>query len=130
MVISSEEKFAPICNIVYATDLENITAATVKKINDLTQLFQAELHIVHVNINDKDHYEKAKQLNEQFHQPKYHEIKDENVAHGIKTYIEQNQADLIIVVHHKHSFWERLLSKTHSETVLMNIATPVLFLPE
>jgi nucleotide-binding universal stress UspA family protein len=134
LVISSDARFAPMQTLVFATDFASITAAANEKITGFTQLLGAGLHIVHVNVNKEteDHSRQVEQLSQHFRQlqPVYHEINDEDVAHGIKTYVEQNKAGLIIVIPHKHNFWDRFFSRPSSESVLMNVTTPVLFLPE
>ncbi|MEI6947522.1 universal stress protein [Paraflavisolibacter sp. H34] len=137
MAIPAASRFAPVRNVVFATDLQALSPATALKIVNLTQLFSASLHIVHVDVGGEDPAahppgEQVKKLENQLQplQAVFHEIKDGDVGHGMQSYAEQNQADLIIAVQHKHSFWERFLWKDHCESVLTHVQVPLLVLPE
>jgi len=63
-------------------------------------------------------------------QPVYHLIKDNEVVHGLQQYIQQQQADWLLLVPHEYSFFQRIFSKTHIKTILDHISIPVVSIAE
>ncbi|MBD0331298.1 MAG: universal stress protein [Chitinophagaceae bacterium] len=117
-------------NIVFATDLKNIDEVPAQKIIDVVRTLNAELHVVHIDVGNEYNSEAAARLNEMFRhiQPQYHEIRDENVAHGINTFVQQNNIDLILVIPHKHNLYERLFSTVHTKDILDKAQVPIMSL--
>lgn len=62
--------------------------------------------------------------------PVYHYVEKEHVEDGIKAFMEQNQMDWLIIVPHKHSFFEGLFHKSHTKAIMKSVPVPLIALKE
>jgi nucleotide-binding universal stress UspA family protein len=56
-------------------------------------------------------------------------VEKEDVVDGIIEAIEKLQADLLVMVPHKHDIWDRLMSKSNTAKMAFQTHTPLLALP-
>jgi nucleotide-binding universal stress UspA family protein len=116
-------------NIVLATDLLNVDEIPAERIVSITKLLNADLHVVHVEVKDEKTaspeslLEKLRAVN-----ATYHSVQEEDVTEGIRHYVEQNKVDLVLVLPHKHNFYERLFFKGHTQGILHGVSVPVMSL--
>jgi nucleotide-binding universal stress UspA family protein len=77
-------------NMVLATDFLNAADIPAETIATITGLLGANLHVVHVEQEESKHY--PEDLMQAFSgvNASYHAIRDEDVAEGLKRYVEQN----------------------------------------
>lgn len=95
----------------------------IEKISMFIQLFGAELHVVHIATDDeKDEI----LLPEAFKAAKFHSWKDDDVTDGIQHFVEQNNIDMVLVLPHKHSLYERIFFKGHTKELVSEMPVPVL----
>jgi len=97
------------------------------KIKQLTSALNAALHIVHI--------ESGKNVHEDFISPIQETssvtiIKDDEFVHGIESFVNEKQIDLIIILPHKHSLVEKIFFKTHTKELMEEITIPVMTIPE
>lgn len=114
-------------NIVFATDLQNTEEVPSEKIIGFVKLLNAKLHIVHIN-TEKDDLEGSEQplLNSlDAINPVFHSVSNEDVTEGLQQYVMQNSIDLLLTLPHKHSLYERLFFKLHTEGLIQNMPVPV-----
>ena len=99
-----------------------------QKIKNFIEALEAQLHIVHVQVNQSV----SKEMDElvSFLNSKCHTIHDEDFLNGIQTYLQQNNIDLLITIPHKHSFVERLTFRTHTEELLKKLTIPIACISE
>ena len=119
--------------MVLATDLVNLDKFPTERITELVETFKARLHVVHVTDTDKPVEENAAAaVTAQLPtlQPAYDVIKDEDIAHGLQQYVQQQQADWLLLIPHERSFFQRLFSKTHIKNILDHISIPVVSVGE
>ena len=119
--------------MVLATDLVNLDKFPAEKITELAETFKARLHMVHVTDKDASVEENAvAPLAAQLPtlQPVCDVIKDEDIAHGLQQYVQQQQADWLLLIPHERSFFQRLFSKTHIKNILDHISIPVVSVGE
>jgi nucleotide-binding universal stress UspA family protein len=99
-----------------------------QKIKDVVQSLGASLHLIHVQPQKsatKDLPVTIDGMNTQ-----YKTVRDDEFLHGIQTYLQENNIDMLMVLPHKHSFLERLGSRTHTEELLRKISIPVVCIME
>jgi nucleotide-binding universal stress UspA family protein len=115
-------------NIVLATDLLNTSEVPTATIATITTALGADLHVVHVE-QDGDR-RNPNNLMAAFTtiNASYHAIKEEDVAAGLKHYVEQNNIDLVLLLPHEHNLYERLFFKGHTKGILETMPVPVMSL--
>jgi nucleotide-binding universal stress UspA family protein len=109
--------------IALAVDLDHLDEIPVQKINQLTQLLQAELQIVHVEEDGRPL--STGDLPEGLSINTCHSLKEDDVTKGIQHFAEQNNIDLVMVLPHKHNLYERLFFKGHTKEILESVPVPV-----
>jgi len=99
-----------------------------QKIKSMVEGLGASLHIIHVQQEKSGTKEVTATVDGL--ETVYETIRDDDFLHGIQTYLQSNNIDMLMVLPHKHSFLERLASKTHTEELLRKITIPVLCITE
>lgn len=97
------------------------------KIKLLTSSFNAVLYFVHVQTD--------KSPNKNFNSPipdnsSVTIIKDDEFVHGIETFVNEKQIDLLIIFPHKHSLIEKIFFKTHTKELMEKMIIPIMCIPE
>ncbi len=115
-------------NIVLATDLLSAEDIPVDTIVAIAKVLGAALAIVHVEPNESKHYPEELVAAFADVNATYHAIKEEDVAEGLKKFVERNNMDLLVVLPHKHSLYERLFFKGHTQSILHTVPVPVMSL--
>lgn len=113
--------------IVLASDLQPVETVSANKILEVSQELRAKLHIVHVTSNAED-AGALNNLQQQLHSinPTYETIIHDHVREGLETYLENEQADLLLVLPHEHNLMERLFFKLHADDLVSHATIPVM----
>ena len=113
-------------NLVLAADLEAMPDQLSDKIIEMVQRLNANFHIVHVTT--KEEGEKPKALLEKLHllSPAFQTISGNKVKDALKAYIQEVDADLLIILPHEHNLTDRLFFKVHTEAIIADMQIPVL----
>jgi nucleotide-binding universal stress UspA family protein len=131
-VISVPEKsrIATPKNLVMATDLQNIDEVPVEKVMEIIRLLKARLHVVHIREAKEEVPGAQKELMKRLAdvQPMFHTVTDENVLNGLRKYLDDSHADMLVVLPHKHNLYERIFFKLHTEGLIEKMPVPVLSL--
>lgn len=109
--------------IALAVDLEHRDEIPVDKINELVKTLQGELHVVHVEQDGKKLMETD--LPAGLLIAAYHSLKEDDVTEGLQHFAEQNGIDMVVVLPHKHSLYERLFFKGHTKQLISAMPVPV-----
>lgn len=137
LVVPEHATYRDIQQVAYATDFSYDVAFRVyDPLIKLMESFNSKLHIVHVqkNAGDTAGKEVAGEV-----QPdpafkaiphEFHIVTDSEVKHGIQLYLEQHQADLLVMVTHEHSFFNRLLGRSHTKAMVYDTHIPLLVLKD
>jgi nucleotide-binding universal stress UspA family protein len=131
--------FQPLQTIVYATEFGYANLAAIETLLQWSQLFNAHLHLVHVNYDAADHawakqqMEKIRRTFEEEdddRQMTFKIIDGEDVVEHLQQYIQEVQANLIaLTVYHK-GFWDRVLRNSISREIVEDVSIPVLVFKE
>lgn len=112
---------------------ETIPAASIR---DLVKEFDAELHIINVDHDDKnvdeDTTTESSALHAMFDElnPQYHFIDHPDVEEGINQFAEENNLDLIIAIPKKHGLLEGLFRSSNTKKLVFHSHIPVMCVHE
>lgn len=116
-------------NIVLATDMQNMEDIPTNKISAIVSQLQATLHVVHVEIKTEETISADALLKALAGtNASYHCITEKDVEEGLKHYVQENNIDLVLVLPHKHNFYERLFFRGHTSSILHSMPVPVMSL--
>ena len=123
--------------ITYASDLSyKMHKELFKPLFSFFETFNARLQIVHIrrqnNGSGVDESAAKSLLNEAFGNTNYsfEIINHSSVMQGIRSYLDTHPSELLVMVLHKHSFFERLFSKHHTTEMAYKTNRPLLILQE
>ena len=134
-VIPEKADYKPINNITFASDFEaEIEMERLTLLLELAKKFNSRVNILNVQKkNSSLQPDKAigkmstnvafSGLNHQFHT-----INDRNVEEGINKFIETESTDVLAMVAHRHSLFERMFGKVHTRAMSYQTKIPLLVL--
>lgn len=123
--------------LCFACDFTNI--ADHLQTENLVQLAEqtgAQLHVLNVDYHSRHYSTDTPLESTELHaalanlKPVYHFVEKENVEEGIREFIEANQMDWLIIVPHKHSFFEGLFHKSHTKAIMKMAHIPLVAMHE
>lgn len=139
-IIPKGEAYAPIKNVVYATDYNEEDVANIKKLIDLFPMLRPNITALHITDSRdfKDRVKKAgfkEMLQEKVPYPNLivkaiHRQNDDDVAKLLADFSETNHTDLVVVLKQNKSFFERLFKANHTKEILEKSELPVLVFRE
>lgn len=124
LVVHKEDEEIDIKNIVFATNNEEDIDKSIGQLKTVQKLFNAKLHILRV-ITLSDFYttgeaEKDLQsfaLRYALENYEIHQYNANYVEEGIIQFSQDNNIDLISIITHKHSLFQRLFSHVSTEVI-------------
>ncbi|RYF99821.1 MAG: universal stress protein [Chitinophagaceae bacterium] len=138
LVVPHDFVFRNISRIVYASDFSYASSTTLfAPLIEIGRAYHSNLSVIHVQkapgttISKEEQQSKADitttlaELN-----PEFTVINDESISHGIKSYTGEKNADLLVMVSHRHNFFDRLFSKIHTTEMAYETRIPLLVLPD
>lgn len=138
MIVHHQLRYKPIKKILFASDNKEIKNLNVlKPLKTLSELFDAELFILHVNREEKnlpgleaavggitlDHFLEGTKHN-------FYEITANHLTEGLNTFATQHQIDLSVALARNHGFFDSFFRKNHVQDMIYHIQTPILTLHE
>lgn len=120
-----------------ACDFREVKETTpIPVIRTLVKEFQAELHVLNVN-HDNRHFKadtpvQSGFLHTAFEQlnPQYHYIEHKDIEDGINEFTETNNLDIVITIPKKHKLLEGLFKKSSTKQLVFESHVPVMCLHE
>lgn len=134
-IIPEKAAFHPIENITFASDFNaTIDSDRYKALIEIAEKFNSMINILHVQKKQSD-LKSGETLGKMkttiafaTHKHQFHTITENKVAEGINKFIEQNHTDILAMVAHKHSLFERIFGKVHTKTMSYQTEIPLLVL--
>jgi len=127
IVVSDRSSTHQLKNAALAIDasVENVC---IQKIKTIVEELKVQLHIIHV----KQEKSASLQVNTLVTElnSNYSTVYDHEFVHGIESYIQENNIDLLIILPHRHNLMERLFLRTHTKELLKKISTPLMCICE
>lgn len=116
-------------NLALAVDFLKPEETPAAKIAALVKDLSAALQVVHVETEGEKPADPSALLAALHAEPSaYHSLRGDDVTEGIKQYAKQNNIDLVMVLPHRHTLWERLFFKGHTAGLVQALGVPVLSL--
>lgn len=128
-------QFAPISNVVYATDFDVANLASIEKMVAWCQALNSRLYLVHVN-DDPAEKAWAKQQMEKImraleednedRQVSFTILEGEDIMDNLEQYMQEVKADLIALTAHRKGFWDRIFRSGLAHEIIQEVNIPVL----
>lgn len=137
LIVPHDAAFKMIKDIVYASDFSyKTTAALFNPLIKLAKKFGAKVHIL--NIEKQHEKVTVRKMSgslgtENIFENTDHEyvtVKSDNITHGISDYLQTRPGQLLVMVAHKHSFFERIFSRSHTTAMAYETHIPLLILQD
>ncbi|WP_439697870.1 universal stress protein [Mucilaginibacter sp. AW1-7] len=137
LIIPESADLKKIKKVTVACDFDEGDLNAVHYLTKLGRLFDFQLEILHVSLwGDSDSREiemKTKFSNrvKRYRYPKisYHNISGKELPARLNRYCEENQSDLLVLVHDHHSFLSRIFKGSNANAQLTNQQIPVMVIP-
>lgn len=134
VAVPVESKYKKLEKICFACDFKNVAAnLPFEDLLNLVRALNAELHVVNVGSENKnDNSAEGEELQQLLSavNPVYHYVEKENVDEAIKDFVDENHMDWLIMMPHKHSFFEGLFHKSHTKAMVKISPIPIAALHE
>ena len=127
-------------HILYASSAAATDEATVSRVMDLARRFRADVHFVHVQVDDdEDDVAEAilveNTLFEELHADaelgltaQLVTIQDDSVVEGLTQYAAENSIDLMVSVTRRRSWWQELFERSQTKQLTLYAELPLLVL--
>lgn len=136
LVVPVGYEFKEINSIIFPTDYEQLYhVKDLKLLVNLLNTHNAKLTILHVKeeydlvdeqkVNKKALMDYFKNIN-----PDFVEERGKLMPEAIRTYIEEHQSGLLVMMSRKHSFLERLIVKSNVDFIGYHTTIPFLVIPQ
>lgn len=136
LAIPKGARFSNVKRIGLACDFKKVVDTTpVEEIEDLVKSFKAKLFVINTGAT-KDHDPEMVfqsgllQVMLEDLQPEYHFVTSHSIDEGIMNFCEDNNIDMLIVMHKQHSLLDKLIQKSHTKELILHSHVPVLALHE
>lgn len=135
LIVPHDVPFQQIKVITYASDLSySINPRLFEPMLSLLKAFNARLQIVHIRHHGNKPAEEASKtaVLQLFapQQPAFDEITNQSIMAGLRTYMDTNPAELLVMVSHKHTLLERLFTRDHTAQMAYKTNRPLLILQD
>ena len=132
-------EFRPVRNMVFATDLKRLFnyQSYIADVVKYARSFDSAIHFIHVSTRNKaetwEHSEIHKLIEQVLEKDKEHSFKSlhgKSILESVNQYVEESQADLLVVVKHQEHFMESIFHESVSREISLNSKIPVLVMRE
>jgi len=129
MAIPVGTKFSTPKIAAFATDLSDNDAEVIRAFSDLLDHFEPELHVVHVEVNEKlaqlqGHHLITKVVDE-YDRIKRVELKADDVEHALEEYVIRDKVDIMAVKRHNRGFFQNLFHNSITTKMAYHTHVPL-----
>lgn len=136
IVVPADAVFAIPKTIAFASDITDDTDIHIlNPLQAIAENFGAKLYVVRVIKRSMDEVIERLSTSERLHlfladlRPSYRFLEAENVAKAMNDFVKQHAVDMIAVIPHKHTLFERLFTKSVTKNLVFHTSVPLLILP-
>jgi len=137
LTVPTGHNFQNLTQVIFATDYSSpYKKSVLEPILELSKIWKASIEIVHValefNLNDNQELHKDV-LRERLTGQKYKFSNIPfiiNISTSIDEYVGNNNATILSLIRHQHSFWEKVIGEPVVNKIAFHSKIPVLFLPQ
>jgi len=137
LTVPVNAKYSGFKNMLYATNLADEDEKDLRRLFELLITYKPVIHCIHINI-DNDKFTDENKMNslKTYFEDEIREgrlvfkvIDNVDFLDGINTYVNENQIDIISIVHHRKSFLKSLFTKDHTHELLFHSDIPLYIFP-
>lgn len=136
IVVPADAVFAIPKTIALASDITDDTDVHIlKTLQKITATFNSKLYVVRVIKRSMDEAAERMETPERsiwfltsLH-PSFGFSKAENVAKAMNTFVKQHGVDMVAVIPHEHTLFERIFTKSVTKDLVFHTHVPLLILP-
>lgn len=136
IVVPAEAAFARPAAIALASDITSKEDAHIlEPIKNLAEYFASKVFVVRVINKSMDEEVEREMRAERLEwfltdiHPSFEFIKAENVARGLNSFVTDHAIDMVVVIPHEHTLFERLFVRSVTKDLIFNCKVPLLILP-
>lgn len=138
LLIPAAYHFKKIKAIAFATSLDRNDIEALRGLASFARYFDAELMIVHVSNEhhgEELQHQKAQAFVDEVNTTVNYEkislkyIAESTVQEGISKLADHEEVDLLVMVHHPQSLFDRLFTGSHTHTAANQLQIPLLVMP-
>lgn len=137
LIIPHDAAFSEPKSIVYSSDFSyHKSFHLFDSLLKIARLFSSTIHILHIHLHHTgepaDREMGKKDIDNLFAgiQHDYVNVESISVTQGVNDHLAKNPAQLLVMVAHKHSFFERIFSKNHTAAMAYETHIPLLVLQD
>lgn len=135
LIIPQDAPFRAYRSITYATDFHNeLATRSFQPLFQLARSFDSTIHIVFVHrdedrseVNEMDWRKNMENILPGISHS-FEKVEDDSIRHGLTEYVEKNNADLLVMLTHRHNFLERLFKGSQTASMAFETRVPLLVL--
>jgi nucleotide-binding universal stress UspA family protein len=135
LIIPQDSRFADYRHITYATDFHNeLLTRSFDPMVQIAKQFKSTVSIVYIHrdadrseVNELDWRKNMANILPEIDYS-FVKIEDDSVKHGLTEYIESSRTDLLVMLTHRHNFFERLFNRSQTTTMAYETKVPLLVL--
>lgn len=135
LIIPEHASFVPIKHMVVAADFNELNdVSCFDLLFKLVDQYDASVQVFHVHPKGVEmtasEVPGKMQLGHVFsrYSFQYQEVEDDDVEHGILEFIKNHPTDLLVMVAHHHSIFERLFGRVMTQSIALKSSVPILAL--
>jgi nucleotide-binding universal stress UspA family protein len=137
LIVPHDASFRPINIITYPSDFSYpVKASLYNALFEIAKQYRSHIHILNIQTSHSSREadtiagKMALQTLFEGFTHSFFSREDASVTHGISKYLGESNSDLLVMVAHKHSFFERIFSQSHTSAMAYETHIPMLVLPE
>jgi len=134
LAIPSGVKLQKIEKVAFATDLNDNDAPEIRAFSELLNHFNPEVHVVHVEINEKlatlPGHHHISQVVDQYDRIKRVELQADDVEHALEEYVLREHLDMLAVKRRNRGFFKNLFHKSISKKLAYHTGVPLMVFHE
>ena len=137
IIVPPATEFSTIKNVVFACDFKNVVETTpVQPIKQLLDETKAKLFVLNID-HDNKHFTADMPFESLLldtlldgYNPEYHFVDSTDFVEAVNSFAVEKEADLIITIPKKHSFFERLFKESHTKQLAFHSHVPLMVIHE
>lgn len=133
--IPNDAEFKGLSNIMFASDNKAIDQVIVRSIAKLLKKFNPYIHMVHVDVEEDADFEvfgfKVDFIENHDHSKVSYrkiELEDASIKHGLKTYQEQHEIDMLVMITQHRGFLEDMFHRSTTKQMILDTKIPIMVL--
>jgi nucleotide-binding universal stress UspA family protein len=135
LIVPHDAGYKPIQHITYASDFTyNTSSSLFAPLQEVAKKLGAHIDILHVQKETVKVEELAgKTATEKVFNNCEHDfvnVTNQSVTHGINEYLQTHSSELLVMVAHTHTFFERIFSKSRTTSMAYETKIPLLVLQD